>query len=67
LVNKVLAINATDNKVECIKLSVHNPEEWNYRTRQTLGLMLLSIKNNIYYPSVTSMCNSCPYKAVCSW
>lgn len=67
LVNKILAINATDKTVTCNKLTVHNPIEWNYKTRQALGMILLSMKNNIYYPSVTSMCNSCPYKSVCSW
>lgn len=26
-----------------------------------------AIMNNIYYPSVTDMCNKCPYKTICRW
>ncbi len=66
-VNRVLVINVTDKTVTCTKLAIHNPDEWNYKTYQVLQLMMLSIKQGIFYPSPTSMCASCPYKMICSW
>lgn len=66
-VNKILAIRCSDRSVRVTSLSVDNPDSWNYKTLQSLQLMLFSVKNKIFYPSPTSMCTTCKYRDICSW
>lgn len=66
-VNKILAIKCTDRAVRTWSLSIDNSNTWNYKTYQVLQLMLFSIKNKIFYPSVTSACVTCKYKEMCGW
>jgi len=67
LVNKVLVIKTSNNNVTCTRVSVHNPVEWNYKTRLALQVIVGSIRQKIFYPSPTSMCTACPYRGICSW
>lgn len=37
------------------------------KVERRLHLIVTGIANEIYYPSVTSMCSTCPYKSICTW
>jgi hypothetical protein len=65
-VNKVLSIKCSDRSVRCTPLKVDNIPNWNYKNEQILQLMLLGMKQKIFYPSPTSMCSTCKYKDICT-
>lgn len=66
-VNKLLFIKTTNKIIKWWNLNIQDPDLWNYKTEQSLKLIASGIKNNVYYPSVSDMCNTCIYKDTCSW
>lgn len=66
-VTSALVIKCTNRTIETVTLKILETEKWNLKNEQILKLITISIKNKIFYPSVTSMCNTCQYKSICSW
>jgi len=48
-------------------LIIQDYNDFIYKTERAIQWATGSIKHQIYHPSITSMCGSCPYKQICSW
>lgn len=66
-INKVLVISCSETSVKTKTITVDNVDNWNLKTEKMLGLFLYSIKNKVFYPSITKDCSSCRFSDICSW
>lgn len=66
------------NHLEIDKILIISPETkkinywevrsiYNYKIEDTIKLYTHCIKNNLFPPSPTQMCNTCNYKEMCTW
>lgn len=67
MVNKMLVINIKGKDLQIYTLKLTEPKDIVYRTERALSLIVGGIKYNVFYPSITDMCNRCPYKPICAW
>ncbi len=66
-VNQALILDCTSFGIKYSKLNLENITIDFSKIEQVLKLNMLGIKNNIFFPSQTEKCNTCRYKAICSW
>lgn len=66
-VKSVLLVHIKEGNINVHEINIRNIDEYCFSVEKSLQWALGSIKHQIFLPSITSMCDSCPYKGVCSW
>jgi CRISPR/Cas system-associated exonuclease Cas4 (RecB family) len=66
-VNKITLILIHEGNVLTENITIHNIDEYLFKTEKVLQWCIGGIKHNITFPSVTPMCKSCLYKDICTW
>jgi len=66
-VDKLKVIRIQDKKIKIDTLKIQNYDDFIYKTERTIQWATGSIREKVFHPSITSMCDTCPYKGVCKW
>jgi hypothetical protein len=67
-IKHILSIaKSNKNSFKINRFTINNQDDFYNKTDQTLKMIGMGIKNKIFYPSVTEMCNTCNYNSICGW
>jgi hypothetical protein len=66
IVNNFLVINISNDTIKVYKLRIEDPEDFLYKTEKAIQVIAGGIKHKVFYPSVTDMCTTCPFRSICS-
>jgi len=66
IINNFLVINLIRGRIKINKIRIDNPEDYLYKAGKTIQVIAGAIKHDVYYPSVTDMCKTCPFGSICS-
>lgn len=65
--NKIILILIHEGNIITESITIHDTDEFLFKTEKALQWCIGGIKHNITFPSVTPMCKTCLYKDICTW